>query len=63
MIVFVCDFAQLYITWFERKQMKKDLSQTPCETYMGLRDPSFTDEQWEASVADRRKNLISRKKS
>ncbi len=39
-----------------------DCENYPCETYMGLRDPFFTDEQWEASVADRRKNLLNRKK-
>lgn len=40
-----------------------DCPEYPCSTYMGLRDPSMTDEEWDRSVSDRRTNLMSRKKS
>jgi len=38
-----------------------ECSEYPCKTYMDLRDPSFSDEEWEQSVADRKANLIRRK--
>jgi len=33
----------------------------PCKTYLDLRDPSMSDEQWDNSLAERRENLMIRK--
>ncbi|PKK89179.1 MAG: hypothetical protein CVV64_15330 [Candidatus Wallbacteria bacterium HGW-Wallbacteria-1] len=38
-----------------------DCTSYPCRTYMDLRDPSMSDEQWDESVSDRRVNLVARR--
>ena len=34
----------------------------PCHTYLDLRDPSMTEEEWQNSLKERKLNLIRRRK-
>ena len=33
----------------------------PCDTYLNLRDPSISEEEWQKSLSERKANLMMRK--